>query len=176
MSLARLARESAATSAVKAGVVAAPPPPPPVAPAPAAPAQQPNAFDLLSRYLPTETITLFMAALSARATLPAPLHDQLSAWVFYWGFAALTPVILLTLAYIAQRDAEAAGQMKAPFRPNLWPPVAAFIAFLAWALSVPGVLDPEVTKTWGAFVAFGALFVSNLLSLADHAFKVRKTS
>ena len=129
-----------------------------------------DGFELLTRYLPTETITLFVAALAATATVPdETLKKHLPLW-FYAGFAVLTPVLLLVLTYLKQREAEtASGSPPQPFRPHPWPPTAAFIAFLVWALSVPGVLDADIAKAWGGFIAFGALSVSSLLSLVDRA-------
>jgi uncharacterized membrane protein YhdT len=129
-----------------------------------------DGFELLTRYLPTETITLFVAALAATATVPdEPLKTALPLW-FYVGFALLTPILLLVLTYLKQREAEtASGSPPQPFRPHPWPPIAALIAFLVWALSVPGVLDPKISASWGGFIAFGALSVSTLLSLIDRA-------
>ncbi|MET0273019.1 MAG: hypothetical protein ABW360_08520 [Phenylobacterium sp.] len=124
---------------------------------------QSNSFDALVRYIPTETITLFVASMAARATLSSELQAQFSPWVFYWAFALLTPVIFLLLAYIKHRETGAPP----PFRPHPWPPTAAFIAFVVWALSIPGVLAPATAEQWGAFTAFGALSVSMILSLVD---------
>jgi len=160
MSLVRLARESAARAGRRANPAAAA-----AAPAPAPPT---DPFDQLVRYLPTETITLFVAAMAALATRPDGAPDWLNGWTFYWLFAGLTPLLFLALAYLKQREEEAgSGQPPAPFRPHWWPPIAAFIAFLVWALSIQGLLDAETMKGWGGLIAFGALSVSTVLSLVD---------
>jgi hypothetical protein len=161
MSLARIAQDSA---------VHAVPPTRLAQKTAAAVSPKQDGFELLTRYLPTETITLFVAALSAYATLPAAVQAQVSPWALYAGFAALTPALLLALTYIKQREAEAAsGAPPQPFRPHPWPPIASLIAFLVWALSVPGLPPDEVAKAWGGFIAFGALSISTLLSLVDRA-------
>ncbi|ADG11735.1 hypothetical protein B7G68_16895 [Caulobacter segnis] len=135
------------------------------------PAEQKDAFEPLTRYLPTETITVFVAAIAASVDTPAltlagtPLHVP---WLLYGLFAVLTPATYLALAYAKQREAERqAGASKAPFAPHLWPPIAATIAFLIWALSIRGVLPDGALKTWGGLIAVAAILVSSLLSLAD---------
>lgn len=159
MSLVRLAQESAARAVQRAAPAAAAAPPPP---APSDP------FEQLVRYLPTETITLFVAAMAALATRPDDAPGWLDRWTFYWLFAGFTPLLFLALAYLKQREAEqGSGQPPAPFRPHWWPPTAAFIAFLVWALSIQGLLDAGTMEDWGGLIAFGALSVSTVLSLVD---------
>ncbi|HVI34033.1 hypothetical protein [Phenylobacterium sp.] len=74
MSLVRLAQESAARAGRRASPAAA-------AAAPA-PAPSTDPFDQLVRYLPTETITLFVAAMAALATRPDGAPDWLNGWTF----------------------------------------------------------------------------------------------
>lgn len=141
------------------------------------PAVQKDVFEPLTRYLPTETITLFLAAIAAGVQTPSidiggiELHTSL---VLYAGFALLTPTLYLGLAYVKQREAERqAGVSKAPFRPHPWPPIAATIAFLIWALSLKGVMSDSGLGKWGGLLAVAAIVVSSLLSLVDRVLNLK---
>lgn len=139
------------------------------APAPAArPAPDNGDFDLLTRYIPTETITLYVAAMAAREQIARwlGLEVPLTVSLIYGTFALLTPVILLVLMLTAHRQSGIAGR----FRPRQWPLVAALAGFLVWALSAPG--HPAADQLAG-LPALGALVVSTFLSLLDPLFAPR---
>ena len=155
MSLSRLAsRQAAQTAALRAPGLAAPPRP------------QDN-FDLLTKYIPTETITLFVAAMSIHAALES-VWPALTPWRLYAAFAILTPSLLVLISWLKQRQAErSAGVPPAPFKPALWPAFASLVAFLVWALSVPPLLHNDAEK---AVAAFGALTISTFLSVFDNFF------
>lgn len=115
-------------------------------------------FDQLVKYIPTEVITLFVAAMAAAK----PIHDTfgLDPWGLYWLGGLLTPVTLLLITYAKLRNADVVAR----FRPHPWPVVASFLAYLAWAVSVPGLLTDNSTKV---LAAFGAVFISFILGLAE---------
>jgi len=123
-------------------------------------------FDLLTKYIPTETLTLYVAAMAA---LPAitDTFPNIKALQLYIAGAVLTPVILLLAGYGKQR---AAGSTAA-FRPHPWPLFASLVAYLVWALSVPGLLDGKNAQI---LAGFGAVLVSTLLSMLEPAFGPRK--
>ena len=132
-------------------------------------------YDMLSKYIPIETITIFTAAMSAREALLGPA-DQRWPIIIYTTCAILTPVVYLLALYGKQR-LSGASQNRA-FRAAPWPPIAATLAFLAWAWSVPGmdikgVLEGESARIIGAF---SALVVSTLLSLLDPLFDRKPAS
>lgn len=131
----------------------------------AAPPAADDRFEALTRYIPTETITLFVAAMSVQPMLAA-LWPPLGPWVLYWAFAVLTPALQLLLIWLKQREAEGKDATPAPFRPHPWPVIAGLIAYLVWALSVPatGFVEGEAAKAVGAV---GALFISSVLSVGD---------
>lgn len=170
MSLTALATRDVARSPapiVPKGLVAGP-----AGGAPPAPAD--DRFEVLTRYIPTETITLFVAAMSVQQMLHS-LWPPLGPWVLYWTFAAMTPVLQLLLVFLKQREAEVAtDQPRAPFRPHPWPVIAALIAYLVWALSVPS--NPESAFVQGeaahAVAAVGALFISTVLSVGDRIARI----
>jgi hypothetical protein len=95
-----------------------------------------STLDMLIRYIPTEAITLYVAALAA---VPV-LRPSVSAYApgnIYGAFLVLTPVLVLVV-YASKRATE--GMRPLP-RFKMWPwweMIAAFIAFAAWGLAVPG--------------------------------------
>lgn len=128
-------------------------------------AGQPNGdarFEILTKYIPTETITMYVAVRSgieAVASIPKPVGN--SAWIAYGIFAALTPLIVLALAYIAFRDAAATSGTAAQFRPPLYDMAAALLAFLIWGAAVPGLLTNPVAQI---ILAVAVTVVSTLLA------------
>lgn len=124
-------------------------------------------FDLLTKYIPTETVTLFVAAMSALKAI-RDVWPIVDGWTLYWVGAGLTPVVFLLAAY-GKHLSSGSGT---PFRPAIWPMVASLIAFLAWGLSVPGLLQDDSAKV---VAAFGAVLVSTALSLLEPIFLPRPT-
>lgn len=173
MSLATLAREQALRSAAAAagaqaeaerrraaedtGKDLAPVPPVPPAPVPPGP-PRPDGPQMLTRFIPTETITIYVGAMAARDQLASALHA--GVWQIYWAGAALTPI----LQYLLMRRAHRLAAPTEPFRPGLFPFFASLVAFLMWALAVPG--NPAADR-FSALPALGALMVSTFLSLLE---------
>jgi hypothetical protein len=143
----------------------------PETPAPAAPPS--NALDGLVKYIPTESITLYVAAtsalLSVKPVLPpgtAPASGMETALVtpngLYIGFAILTPILFM-LIYMGKRRSQKLSIL--PEKKTEWPwwkLFASTVAFLVWALAVPPLLESQAGKV---AAAFGALLVSTLLNL-----------
>src|SRR4051812_27960036 len=94
MSLSTLARRPASIIRPEAAPGAPGPGPAP------APAPRDN-FDALTRYIPTETITIFVAAMSAQAALP----KGITPWTLYTISAVLTPLIFWAIAFGRHRQA-----------------------------------------------------------------------
>lgn len=122
-----------------------------------------NAVSALVEYLPSETISLYLAVVAALPTLKQVI-PALTPAIVYWVFAVLTPV-LFALIYAGKR--RAAGQSRWPGRVQdfpWWPCGAATIAFLAWALTVPD--RPFLPGDAGGVVAgLIAIVVSALLGV-----------
>lgn len=128
-----------------------------------------NTLDGLVKYIPTESITLYLAATTAFSSLtktpPTPgvkAAPTLDPMCLYWGFVALTPILFL-LIYLGKRRSQ-----NLPLLPGTiggwpwWKLIASTIAFMVWALAVPPLVEGDLGKI---VVAFGALLVSTLLSL-----------
>jgi hypothetical protein len=120
-----------------------------------------TALDGLVKYIPTESITLYVAATAAMSSVTATF-PEVTPFRLYWGFVALTP-LLFVLIYLGKRRS-----LKLPVLPQpvtqwpWWKLIASTIAFMVWALAVP----PLVSSDAGKIVAgFGAILVSTMLSL-----------
>ncbi len=122
-----------------------------------------DALDALVRYIPTETVTLYVAASAALPSLKSSLGA--TELIVYWSFAVLTAVLFL-LIFAGKR--RSAGM---PALPSLgkwpwWKLIASAIAFMAWGLALPS--SPYLTGEAGKVVAaFAALLVSTFLSLGE---------
>jgi hypothetical protein len=120
-----------------------------------------NALDGLVKYIPTESITLYVAATAAMSSLAATF-PLLTPYRLYWVFVVLTP-ILFFLIYIGKRRSQNLPPL--PRGVAMWPwwkLIASTIAFMVWALAIPPLVATDAGKV---VAAFGALLVSTLLSL-----------
>lgn len=127
-----------------------------------------NALSMLVKYIPTESITLYVAAISAAPALKS-FSARINETLIYWLFAILTPV-LFALIYLGKRKAA-----QLPPSPPLkdwpwWKLFAATVAFIVWALAVPG--NPYVSgdTAGGAVAGFFAIFISTILSILEPIF------
>lgn len=120
-----------------------------------------SALDGLTKYLPTETITLYIAWVSANKPLVA-VFPFCTPKFGYGLFLVLTPVFLL-LGYLATKKTTPVGT-PLPKRPH-WKMFAATVAFAVWALAVPdnGLIDKS-DGNLPVVAAFGALLISTILN------------
>ncbi len=120
----------------------------------------------LTKYIPTESITLYVATLAALPAI-ATLATWFTASVAYWLFAALTPVLLLVLK-LRQSAIENKNWKLPPGEWPIWRMVASTIAFLVWALAVPGnAIASPADQSVGVIVGFAAATVSWFLNLIE---------
>ena len=126
-----------------------------------------DTLDNLTRFIPTESVTLYVAAIGIAAAAGGDNLPLILQPIFlYWLCAVLTPLIFLILLVRARALNQ---QSLLPDKWPIWKIVAATIAFLVWALAVPG--SPYLNFTGGpAIAAIGALFVSTFLGLLDPIF------
>ena len=125
-----------------------------------------NALNALVGYIPTEVITLYVAALSAQAALHAAFN-AIDAATILWFFVALTPVLLL-LIYLS-KVAATGDALPGPKQWPWWKMCAATIAFFVWALAVPG--NPYLKDAAAAIAGLGAMLVSTLLNILTPIFE-----
>ena len=126
-----------------------------------------NALSMLVKYIPTESITLYVAAISAAPALKS-FSSRITETGIYWLFGILTPV-LFVLIYLGKRKAAQLPTLPPVGEWPWWKIFASTVAFLIWALAVPG--NPYVkSDTSGAVAGFFAIFISTILSILEPLF------
>jgi hypothetical protein len=133
---------------------------------PLEPTKPSTALDALARYIPTEVITLYVAALAA---MPALRSLGVAEPVVYWSCAALTPLVFL-LILAGKRRGTGLPAFPSIRKWPWWRLFACTLAFVVWAVAVPG--GPYFVDDAGKVVAgFGAVAISTVLSLLEPVFE-----
>ncbi|CTQ72774.1 hypothetical protein [Roseibium alexandrii] len=141
---------------------------------------EPTPFEQLTKYIPTETITFFVAAIGARQVVidswRAGHPDQDLPW---WGdpwlllivFVILTPLMLWLTAASAFKRGQNSGQIPpdAKFETPWFDMIASTIAFFVWSFSVPGLWE-AVNPGVNAIAGLSALVVSWFLAMIEPFF------
>lgn len=115
-----------------------------------------NVLNQLMRYIPTESITLYVAVLALFSPLKAPQNKKVAdlsfqgRWINFATFCALTLVLVPLLCLAKNRAA------KKPWKWPVFEMLVAPIAFAAWALSLP---DTPLRTISGYKEAIGAAMV-----------------
>lgn len=138
---------------------------------PIKPGQASNVFDALARYIPTEAVTLYVAAASAMGALKETFPHLTEAGV-YWFFVIFTP-ILFFIIFLGKRS-EAKLKLFPPIKQwPWWKLIASTVAFAVWALAIP--TTPYFKGiAGGAVAAFGAVLISTFLTLLQPIFEGKK--
>ena len=127
-----------------------------------------DSLSQLTNYLPVETLTLYVAAVSAGPALQS-VFTFLNATFLYWGFAVLTPIFVLLALAVKRREAKMSPFPPLPQFPY-WKMFASAVAFLAWGLAIPN--NPYISgETAGTVAAFLALFISTILNRLERVFQ-----
>lgn len=128
-----------------------------------------SALTKIARFIPTETVTIYLGAASASVALQSSL-PWLTPKAVYWSCAFLvTPLIFFLI--VAIERAKQRKSLLAGF--PVWKLSAAIFGFLIWALAVPGnpYVTTDVAKVTAAFLA---LAISIVLDLIDQYVEARK--
>lgn len=127
-----------------------------------------GSLNLLVKYIPTEVITLYVATLSATPALQE-LFPGVQTKDIYWAFTIVTPVLLF-LVYVNKRVTSGLSPAPPMRQWPWWKLGAATVAFMVWALAVPG--NPYVSgETSAVIAALGAVFISMFLNLLEPIFE-----
>ncbi|MEO1110363.1 MAG: hypothetical protein AAFX90_20825 [Pseudomonadota bacterium] len=125
---------------------ATPPPPEVTATQQETETETEKAFQQLVEYFPTETVTLFMAAVSLMNSFNhIPTVAAISPLWLVAVFTVFTPVMLLLAAFATHREMQARVRKAdpdaplTPFELPVFDLFASAIAFVPWALAVPGL-------------------------------------
>jgi hypothetical protein len=123
-----------------------------------------ESLESLVKYIPTEAVTLYVATLSAAHLLRSVLPG-FDARMIYWAFFLVTPGLFL-FVYASKRATDGLKALPSPKEWPWWELFACTLAYAVWGLAVPG--NPYVDSALvGAVAAFGAVFISTLLTLAE---------
>jgi hypothetical protein len=125
----------------------------------------------LTKYIPTESVTLYVATISAQGAITsvAPWFGPKFAYGF---FVFLTPVLVVVL-FLRQLAVAGRNWHIPPSGWCWWRAVAATLAFAVWALAVPGnpFIDPTTNAAGGVLAGLAATVVSGLLNLVAPFFE-----
>ena len=125
---------------------------------------------VLIDYIPTEVITLYVAAMTASANQANQSTD--TAWTIFWLALFVTPATVLVI--FAAKLRNMGLSVPQAFNPKKWPlweMVAATISFSAWAFGLPK--SPFASLTWynAGIASLSLLLVSTLLGLIAPIFQ-----
>lgn len=122
----------------------------------------------LTKYIPTESITLYIATASAAEALRA---YGITASLTYWFFVGFTPVLLL-LIFLRHLAVTGTNWKVSVGKWPWWRIIASTVAFAVWALAVPGnpIISPTDTSG-GVLAGLAALLVSTLLNIVAPFFE-----
>jgi hypothetical protein len=136
------------------------------------PPSQDSVLAALTKFIPTESLTLYIAALSAQISL-AQLVSWISPIFIFWFFVVLTPILML-LIYLGQLNT-AHGKIESILDIPWWRMIASTIAFLVWAIAVPGnpILSQD-NAAGGVVAGLAAIVVSTVLNLLSPLFDMRQ--
>jgi hypothetical protein len=129
-----------------------------------------TALHVLIDYIPTEVITLYVAAMTASANQANQSTD--TAWTIFWLALFVTPATVLVI--FAAKLRNMGLSVPQAFNPKQWPlweMVAATISFSAWAFGLPK--SPFASLTWynAGIASLSLLLVSTLLGLIAPIFQ-----
>lgn len=122
-----------------------------------------SAVTALVRYIPTEIITLYIAAVSVAPALNEAVHF-LTPRALYWSFVLLTPIMFMIvfLNRLAIERQKFPGLRQFPW----WKLMSSTAAFAVWALAVPN--NPYIdTVAASAAAGLAALLASTILTLLE---------
>jgi hypothetical protein len=127
--------------------------------------QQPlkdDALAGLTKYIPTESVTLYVAAVSSLTALQG---TGVTPTIIFWAFICLTPIMMLLL-FLRQLAIAGKDWKISVAQWPWWRIIASTVAFAVWALAVPGnPLNFVDTAVSGVIAGFSALFVSTFLNI-----------
>lgn len=106
-----------------------------------------TALQTLTTYIPTEVLTLYVAAVAALGPLTDAQGRPIGRWLPFWCFLIGTP----TLVWIAFATKVKSAGKPIPAHPRLWPMwemAAAAIAFVAWAFALPDTPFLQFKDRW----------------------------
>jgi uncharacterized membrane protein len=116
-----------------------------------------NVTDQLVRWIPTETLTLYVAYIAVAKLPAAPKGQKLYQADFLWQWVGVGIGTFITLAFVVLLAMGKVRSTKEPYRWPIFEMAAAAVAFIAWAFALP---DTPLLTFAGYKTEVGALIVT----------------
>jgi len=123
-----------------------------------------NIINQITRWIPTETITIYVVLLALLAPLAGHSPSFTSRWVLFSIITAANPVVVLLLTMARTRGGAA-------FRFPVFEMTIASVAFAAWAFSLPDTPLSSISGyeiKWNTAILTGTTISIALLANALH--------
>lgn len=130
----------------------------------------------LVKYIPTETISLYVAIQAALGDVAVPKEGKISdanftsRWIWVWVMLAATIVLTTGLSYRSQKNVNGAERFRIPYFDVL----AAGAAFVVWALSLPNTPLRDISgynySAWNSVI-----ILAGTVAIATAAYVLGKT-
>jgi hypothetical protein len=117
-----------------------------------------TALQMLTNYIPTETLTLYVAVLAALQP------STKAAWIIFWCFLIVTPLIVWVV-YMAKVRTAGKPIPLVPIKWPLWEMAAGTIAYVAWAFALPTTPFASVGWYSSALAGLVVLITAAILGL-----------
>lgn len=126
------------------------------------------AMRMLTTYIPTETLTLYVAILAALQPFQTATEVS-SRWTVFYSFLIATPIIIW-LVYMVKVRIAGKSIPGSPLKWPLWEMVAGTIAYVAWAFALPATPFSKLTWYSAGIAGIVVLVASTILGLVAPLF------
>jgi hypothetical protein len=123
-----------------------------------------NIVNQITRWIPTETITVYVALLALVAPLAPHSPSFTSRWVLFGLMTAANPIVVVLLIMAKKESGD-------KFKPPVFEMIIASIAFAAWAFALPDTPLSSISGygiTWNAAILTVTTTAITLVANALH--------
>jgi hypothetical protein len=132
-----------------------------------------NVVNQLTRWIPTETIAIYVALLPLLGTLAKHNPNYRTHWILFYAILVADPIIVVLIGLT--KASETDGKFGIPkwtgFKWPVFAIVVSMIAFSAWAFALPGTPLGDVdgyNTTWNAAIIIVITTMIPLVASALH--------
>lgn len=130
-----------------------------------------TALRTLTTYVPTETLTLYVALVAAlQPAANATNQTTTGNWIAFWLFLFFTPLAV----WVTFATKLASDKKNLPLRLRYWPKwemIASTLAYVAWAIGLPDSPFAEFTWYSSSVAGFAVLVTSTILGMVAGLFQ-----
>lgn len=130
-----------------------------------------TALTTLTTYVPTETLTLYVALVAALQPAANETNPSTTgSWIAFWFFLFFTPLaVWVTFATKLVSD-----KKESPLRLRFWPKwemIAGTLAYVAWAIGLPDSPFSDFAWYSSSVAGFAVLITSTILGMVAGLFQ-----